>query len=106
MTRTLELTIVPLPNQETQYPYHAQVDSKHNVWVNMMNADQVLRFNPQNNEATYFDLPNLGAETRYLSLDERGGTMKVVLPYSRTSKVAVMTFRSEADIEALRKQPR
>jgi streptogramin lyase len=105
-TRTLELTIVPLPNQDSQYPYHAQIDSKHNVWVNMMNAEQVLRFNPQNNEATYFDLPTLGAETRFLSLDERGGAMKVVLPYSRTSKVAVMTFRSEADIEALRKQPR
>jgi hypothetical protein len=29
-----------------------------------------------------------------------------VLPYSRTSKVAVMTFRSEADLDALRQQAR
>jgi hypothetical protein len=30
--------------------------------------------------------------------------MQVVLPYSRTRKVAVMTFRSEADLQALRSQ--
>jgi hypothetical protein len=30
--------------------------------------------------------------------------MEVVLPYSRTSKVAVMTFRSEADLQALNAQ--
>jgi hypothetical protein len=30
--------------------------------------------------------------------------MEVVLPYSRTSKVAVMTFRSEADLQALKAQ--
>jgi hypothetical protein len=30
--------------------------------------------------------------------------MQVIVPYSRTSKVAVMTFRSEADLEALKRQ--
>jgi hypothetical protein len=30
--------------------------------------------------------------------------MQVVLPYSRTSKVAVMTFRSEADLQTLKAQ--
>lgn len=103
-TKTLQTTIVPLPNQDSQYPYHAQIDSRHNVWVNMLNADQVMRYDPQTNQATYFDLPNRGAETRYVSLDERGGALKVVLPYSRTSKVAVMTFRSDADLEAIKRQ--
>jgi hypothetical protein len=28
--------------------------------------------------------------------------MQVVLPYSRTRRIAVMTVRSEADLEALR----
>jgi streptogramin lyase len=103
-TKTLQTTIVPLPNQDSQYPYHAQVDSRHNVWVNMMNADQVMRYDPSSQKATYFDLPNHGAETRYVSLDERGGKMKVVMPYSRTSKIAVMTFRSPADMAAAKAQ--
>ena len=30
--------------------------------------------------------------------------MQVVVPYSRTSKVAVMSFRSEADLAALKAQ--
>jgi hypothetical protein len=30
--------------------------------------------------------------------------MQVVLPYSRARKVAVMTFRSEADLQALKAQ--
>jgi hypothetical protein len=30
--------------------------------------------------------------------------MQVIIPYSRTSKVAVMTFRSEADLVALKKE--
>jgi hypothetical protein len=30
--------------------------------------------------------------------------MQVVIPYSRTSKIAVMSFRSEADLAALKAQ--
>ena len=45
-----------------------------------------------------------GTEARYVSLLEKDGKMEVVIPYSRTSKVAVMTFRSEADLDALEKQ--
>jgi streptogramin lyase len=99
-TKTLQTTIVPMPNQGMQYPYHAQVDKQHRVWTNMMNADQVLRYDPATNNFTYFDLPSRGGEMRYISFLERDGTMQVVLPYSRTSKVAVMTFRSEAEIQA------
>ena len=38
--------------------------------------------------------------SRYISVDERDGRIKVIVPYARTSKIAVMTLRSEADIEA------
>jgi hypothetical protein len=53
---------------------------------------------------TTFDLPTRGTEARYVSLLEKDGKMQVVIPYSRASKVAVMTFRSEADLAALKAQ--
>jgi streptogramin lyase len=101
-TKTFETRFVALPDPDNQHPYHAQVDRNHNVWINMMNADEVMRLEPQSGAWTAFDLPSLGAETRYLSLDEHGGGLRVVLPYSRTMKVAVMGFRTEAEIEATR----
>jgi hypothetical protein len=54
---------------------------------------------------TLFDLPNRGTESRHISLLEREGqAMQVIVPYYRTRKVAVITPRTEAEIEALRKQ--
>ena len=54
---------------------------------------------------TLFDLPNRGTETRYISLlEQEGKPMQVIIPYSRTRKVAVMTLRTEADIAALKAQ--
>jgi hypothetical protein len=92
---------VPLPNGANEYPYHATVDSHHDVWINMMNSDQVLRYDPAAKRFTYFDLPTLGTETRYVSLLEKDGKMEVVLPYFRSLKIGVMSFRSEAELRAL-----
>ncbi|HEV8016446.1 MAG TPA: carboxypeptidase regulatory-like domain-containing protein [Stellaceae bacterium] len=100
-TKTMQTALVPLPNGANEYPYHATVDSHHDVWINMMNSDQVLRYDPQAKRFTYFDLPTLGTETRYVSLLEKDGRMEVVLPYFRSMKVGVMSFRSEADLRAL-----
>jgi hypothetical protein len=47
-------------------------------------------------------LPTRGTEARHISLLENDGKMQVVIPYSRTSKVAVMTFRTESDLAALK----
>jgi hypothetical protein len=47
-------------------------------------------------------LPTLGTETRYVSLLERDGKMEVVLPYFRSLKIGVMTFRSDKEIAAIR----
>src|SRR5579883_2480850 len=44
------------------------------------------------------------SEVRYVSLYEKDGQMKVVLPSYRTRKVTVMSFRSEADIAAAKAQ--
>ena len=39
-TRTLETTIVPLPDP-TMQAYHIAVDSKHNVWGNLWTSDRI-----------------------------------------------------------------
>ena len=102
--RTEKATIVPLPHPESQQPYQAQVDSHHNVWTNLMNADEVMRFDPATSKWTEFQFPTLGAEARYFSILERNGSMQVIVPYSRTRKVARMTFRSPAELQSLKKQ--
>jgi streptogramin lyase len=101
-TKTQELSFVPLPG--AQQPYHAAIDAGHNVWTNAWMTDQVLRYDPAAKSWTAFDMPTRGSEARYVSLLERDGKMQVVLPYFRARKVAVMSFRSEADLAALKAQ--
>ncbi|MFL6797314.1 MAG: carboxypeptidase regulatory-like domain-containing protein [Xanthobacteraceae bacterium] len=102
-TRTHETSYVPLP--AGQQPYHVAVDNSHNAWTNLWGADRVARYNPKTQTWTAFDLPTRGAEPRYVSLLEReGAPTQVVLPYFRARKVAVMTLRSESDLQALKAQ--
>jgi hypothetical protein len=50
-------------------------------------------------------LRRAGAESRHISLLERDGQpMRIIVPYERTRKVAVLTPRSEAEIAALKAQ--
>jgi streptogramin lyase len=102
-TKTGETTFVPLPYQGMG-PYQIAVDSKHDAWLNIWTSDVVLRYDPSAKTWTTFDLPTRGTEARYISLLEKDGKMQVVIPYSRTSKIAVMSFRSEADLAALKAQ--
>ena len=101
---TKEVKLVPLPRPEAQQPYEVAIDKSHNVWTNMWSTDLIGKYDQGTGKWTLFDLPTRGSETRYISLLERDGKMQVVLPYSRTRKVAVMTFRSEADLQALKAQ--
>jgi streptogramin lyase len=101
-TNTREVSFVPMP--PFRQPYHVAVDSKHDVWTNVWMTDQVLRYDPNAKAWTAFDLPTRGGEVRYVSLLEQNGQMQVVLPYFRARKVAVMSFRSEADLAALKAQ--
>jgi len=101
-TQTLKVTLVPLPRPEVQEPYQAVVDKEHNVWVNLMNADEVIKYDPKASKWTEYQFPTLGAETRYVSLLEHGGKMEVILPYSRARKVARMTFRSKEELQSLK----
>ena len=103
-TKTGAVSYVPMPDPNSQQPYQIAVDSTHAAWTNMWTTDRVARYSPATGQWTFFDLPSRGTEARYISVDERDGRINVILPYARTSKIAVMTLRSEADIEALRKQ--
>ena len=67
-------------------------------------TDQVLKYDPAANAFTAFDLPTRGTEARYVSVLEKDGKTHVVLPSYRTRKVAVMTLRSEAEVQAAKAQ--
>ena len=101
---TMETSFVPLPGPGFMQPYHVAVDSNHNAWLNIWTSDVIMKYDPSTSKWTTFDLPTRGTEARYISLLGRDGKLEVVLPYSRTSKVATMTFRSEADLQALKTQ--
>jgi len=101
-TKTGETSFVPLPDH--MQPYHIAVDSQHDAWLNIWMTDAILRYDPASKEWTRFDLPTRGTEARYISLTEHTGALQVVVPYSRTSKVAVMSFRSEADLAKLKQE--
>ncbi|MFL6571799.1 MAG: carboxypeptidase regulatory-like domain-containing protein [Burkholderiales bacterium] len=103
-TKTLETTIVPLPDPAMQ-AYHIAVDSRHNVWGNLWTSDRIVKLDPGRNAWTVFDLPVRGTEIRHISLLERDDKLYVVVPVYRTSQMGVMTVRSEAELGAL-KQPR
>jgi virginiamycin B lyase len=101
---TNEMSLVPLPSPEAQQPYQVAVDKNHNVWTNLWSTDKIAKYDPATSKWTLFDLPTRGTETRYISLLEKDGKLQVILPYSRTRKVAVMTFRSEAELAELKSQ--
>ena len=103
-TQTLKVTMIPLPRPDVQEPYQAAVDKDHNVWINLMNSDEVIKFDPKTSQWTEYPFPTLGAETRYISLLERNGKTEIILPYSRARRVARMTVRSKEEIQALKQQ--
>ncbi len=105
-THSLKVSMVPLPRPDALQPYQAQVDSNHNVWINLMNADEVVKFDPKTSKWVEYPFPTLGAETRYVSLLEKDGGIQVILPYSRARKVARMTLRSEKELQSLKAQTR
>jgi streptogramin lyase len=103
-TRTLETSIVPLPDPSAMQPYHIAVDKNHNVWGNLWTNDQILKYDPATSKWTIFELPVRGTEIRHIALDERQGKTQVILPVYRTNQMGVMTLRSEAELAALKAQ--
>ena len=104
-TKTNEITFVPFPNPTAHQPYATIADKNHNVWAPMWTTDQIAKYDPSAAKWTLFDLPTRGTEVRIASLrDLPGDKLEVVVAYPRSSKVAVMTSRSEAEIAALKGQ--
>jgi streptogramin lyase len=104
-TKTKEVKIVPTPDPDTLQPYHVSVDSQHRAWTNMWSTDRITNYDPATDKWTLYDLPSRGTEARYISVLERPGQpMQVVVPYSRVRKVAVMTFRTDDEIEKQKQQ--
>jgi len=103
-TKTLETTIVPLPDPVAMQPYHLVVDAGHNVWGNLWTNDQIVKYDPSRSKWTIFELPVRGTEIRHIALDERHGATQVILPVYRTNQMGVMRLRSEADLAALKAQ--
>lgn len=100
-TKTNAVKMIPFPDPAMQ-PYHISVDSKHNVWGNLWTNDQIFKYDPATDKWTMFPLPVRGTEMRHLTVDERGGALKVSMPVYRTNQMGVMTARSEADIAKLK----
>ena len=70
------------------------------MWTHLWSTDKVAKYNPATSQWTLFDLPNRGTESRHISLLEREGQpMQVIVPYYRTRKVAVITPRSETEMD-------
>jgi virginiamycin B lyase len=98
---TLKSTIYRYPTPESA-PYDATVDKNHSVWINLTNGDSVARFDPQTEKWTEFPLPTRGIDLRHISLDERNGTTRIVIGYTRNSKIARMQIRSQAELRTLK----
>jgi streptogramin lyase/mono/diheme cytochrome c family protein len=102
-TKTLETKIIPFPST-TMQPYHIAVDQNHNVWGNLWTSDEIAKYDPAANKWTMFELPVRGTEIRHVSLLERDGKTRVIVPVYRSSQMGVLTLRSDADIAALKAQ--
>lgn len=99
---TNAVSYVALP--DNLQPYHVAVDAKHNAWTNVWMADKVLRYDAGAQKWTAFELPSRGTEARYISLLEKDGGIQVIVPEYRLRRIAVMTSRSEAELETAKRQ--
>ena len=88
------------PNTGFPGVYDAVVDKNGMVWINLMNADRVAKFDPEIEKWTEYLLPSLGTETRHISVDNHKDQVEVWTPYWRTSKLARLQFRTKEQLQA------
>lgn len=100
-SKTHKVTIYNPPRQnEFRGVYDTVIDKHGMVWMNLMNADRVARFNPKTEQWTDYHLPTRGTETRFIAVDNRTEPVEVWTPYWRTSKLARIQFRSVEQVSA------
>jgi streptogramin lyase len=99
-TKTLEVTYIPMPDPASEQPYLIRVDKDHNLWGDLWSTDRIFRYNPTSKVWTFFDVPMRGTEIRDISAVNTDQGLKIVLPYYRPNKVAVMSFRTDDQIRS------
>ena len=94
------LRVAPGPRCDAALPCRGRQQAQR--LAQYLDVGRGVAIRPAAGTWTTFDLPTRGTEARHISLLENDGKTQVVIPYSRTSKVAVMTFRTESDLAALK----
>jgi streptogramin lyase len=100
---TLKYTLIPMPVQDGG-PYKLAVDKNHNVWITLVDADAILKYDPESEKWTTFTLPSIGGGLRHLSTFDRNGITQVAITETRTGKVAILQVRSKQELQALKEQ--
>ncbi|WP_159077586.1 carboxypeptidase regulatory-like domain-containing protein [Polynucleobacter rarus] len=95
--QTMDIETVKFP-EPTMQPYMVYVDHDHNVWGNLWSSDRIFRYNPEQKQWAFFDLPVRATEIRHLSVLDKNGKFEVVVPVYRTNQMGVMTLRSEKQL--------
>ena len=100
--KTNRVTKIPYANREHVGVYQPVVDKNNMVWVNLMTADRVARYDPKTNTWTEFLLPNRGTETRHMAVDNFKPQVEGWTPYWRTNQLARIQSRTPQQMEALK----
>ena len=85
-------------------PYNTVVDKNHVVWTNLTPDDAVGKFDPKTEQWTIYKLPSIGAELRHIGFDDLRGDVWV--PYREADRAARLQFRTQAQLEALKRVSR
>lgn len=99
--KTHEVTYHNYPGEHVGI-YQPVIDNENRVWVNLMTADRVTRYDPETDTWVDFVLPNRGTETRHLAVDNFKPQPEAWTPYWRTNQLARIQLRTPEQIQALR----
>jgi virginiamycin B lyase len=98
-TKTKKVTYHKLPINAN--PYNTVVDKNHAVWTNLMSDDAVAKFDPKTEQWTIYKLPSVGTELRHIGFDDQRG--EVWVPYRESDRAARLQFRTQAQVDALKR---
>jgi streptogramin lyase len=91
---------VPVPHA---LPYNVMPDRNGMIWISLMNAERIAKFDPTTEKFTIYKLPSLGYETRYIEVDNSTDPPSVWVPSGRNNKIARVQFRTLAAANAAAK---
>ena len=100
--KTHKVTLYPYPSPGYGLVYDTVIDKNGKVWINLMNADRVARFDPKTETWTEFTLPSIATENRFIAVDNSKDPVEVWVPYWRTNRLARIQFRTKEQLRAQR----